>query len=270
MFGVSSILVSVTGDISYLGLALASTLIVVAVSLSMWQKLGLERQILWASARALVQLLAVGVVLAFLLRPEQSIWWSVAWVALMLPFAANVVKRRAPDVPRIQWLALLAFSITSIVILGLLFGLGIFPLEPRTLVPLAGMMIGNSMTATVLVATRIIAEFKEKRGLIEVRLALGFRAIDAFRPHMRSALKTALIPQIETTKAVGIVFLPGAMTGLILAGVDPLEAVRVQIVVMYLVLGSVAVATSTVALGLARTLFTTDQRAVHLDQGGGE
>ena len=149
-------------------------------------------------------------------------------------------------------------------ILGLLFGLGVFPLEPRTLVPLAGMMIGNSMTATVLVATRIVAEFKEKHPLIEVRLALGFRSHEAFRPYLRSALKTALVPQIETTKAVGIVFLPGAMTGLILAGVDPMEAVRVPVVVMYLVLGSVALSTSTVALGLSRTLFTSDQRAVHL------
>ena len=126
------------------------------------------------------------------------------------------------------------------------------------------MMIGNSMTATVLVATRIVAEFKEQRPLIEVRLALGFLARDAFRPYLRAALKTALVPQIETTKAVGIVFLPGAMTGLILAGVDPIEAVRVQVVVMYLVLGSVAVSTSTVAVGLSRTLFTPDQRAIHL------
>ncbi|MEN8113850.1 MAG: iron export ABC transporter permease subunit FetB, partial [Actinomycetota bacterium] len=249
---------------SYLGLVLASSLVAVAVALSMWQRLGLDRQILWASARALVQLLLVGVVLAFLLEPNRSLWWSFAWVVAMVPFAADVVRRRAPEVPRVRLLALLAFGITSIVILGLLFGLGIFPLEPRTLVPLAGMMIGNSMTATVLVSTRIVSEFREKRGLIEVRLALGFRAIDAFRPHLRDALRTALVPQIETTKAVGIVFLPGAMTGLILAGVDPLEAVRVQIVVMYLVLGSVAVATSTVALGLARTLFTSDQRAVHL------
>ena len=253
-----------TTDISFLGLALSSSLVLVAVALSMGQRLGLERQLLWASLRALVQLLIVGVVLAFLLQPGRSIWWSVAWVLLMLPFAADVVARRAPEVPRVRTLSLVAFGVTSLVILGLLFGLQIIPLEPKTLVPLAGMMIGNSMTATVLVATRIVAEFKEKRPLVEVRLALGFPASDAFRPYLRSSLRTALVPQIETTKAVGIVFLPGAMTGLILAGVDPIEAVRVQVVVMYLVLGSVAVATSAVALGLSRILFTPDQRAVHL------
>ena len=255
-----------TTNISFIGLALASSLVLVAVALSMWQRLDLGRQIVWASLRALVQLLVVGVVLAFLLQPGRSTWWSLAWVLVMLPFAADVVARRAPEVPRVRWLALAAFGTTSIIILGLLFGLRIIPLEPRTLVPLAGMMIGNSMTATVLVATRIVAEFKDKRPLIEARLALGFRSTDAFLPYVRSSLKTALVPQIETTKAVGIVFLPGAMTGLILAGVDPIEAVRVQVVVMYLVLGSVAVATSTVALGLSRTLFTPDQRAIHLPE----
>jgi putative ABC transport system permease protein len=263
---ISSILAVVTSNVSFLGLALASSLVLIAVALSMWQKLGLGREILWASVRALVQLLAVGVVLAFLLRPGNSLWWSVAWVILMVPFAADVVARRAPQVPHVRWLALAAFAVTSLVVLGLLFGLRVFPLEPRTLVPLAGMMIGNSMTATVLVATRIVDEFQTNRPLIEVSLALGFRSQEAFRPFVRSALKTALIPQIETTKAVGIVFLPGAMTGLILAGVDPIEAVRVQIVVMYLVLGSVAVSSSTVALGLSKALFTPDQRAVHLPE----
>ena len=138
-----------TTDVSFLGLALASSLVLVAVLLSIWQQLGLERQILWASIRALVQLLVVGLVLAFLLQPGRSLWWSIAWVLLMLPFAADVVARRAPEVPRVRTLSLAAFSVTSLVILGLLFGLRVFPLEPRTLVPLAGMMIGNSMTATV-------------------------------------------------------------------------------------------------------------------------
>jgi putative ABC transport system permease protein len=241
----------VTSDVSFIGLGLASSLVLVAILLSTWQHLGLGREILWASVRALVQLLLIGVVLGLLLRPGTSIWWSIAWVLLMLPFAADVVARRAPEIPHIRRIALVAFSATTLVILGLLFGLRVVPLEPRTLVPLAGMMIGNSMTATVLVATRIVAEFQEKRPFIEIRLALGFTAQEAFRPYLRSSLRTALVPQIETTKAVGIVFLPGAMTGLILAGVDPIEAVRVQIVVMYLVLGSVAVASSTVSLELS-------------------
>jgi len=175
-----------------------------------------------------------------------------------------VVARRAPEVPSVRALAMIALALTSLSVLGVVFGLGVFPLEARTLLPLAGMMIGNSMTATVLVANRIVDEFKQQRPLIEVQLALGFNSRDAFQPYLRHSLRVALTPQIETTKAVGIVFLPGAMAGLILAGVPAFEAVKVQIVVMYMVLASVAVAAATVGVGLSRTLFTHDQRAVHL------
>lgn len=250
--------------VTNLGLALAGALVVVAAIISLWQRLGLQGRILWASLRAVVQLLAVGVVLAFLLAPARSLLWSFLWILLMIPFAADVVARRAPEVPRVRLLAAIALAVTSFSVLGVVFGLGVFPLEARTLVPLAGMMIGNSMTATVLVANRIVAEFREKRPLIEVKLALGFHSGDAFRPHLQDALRIALTPQIETTKAVGIVFLPGAMTGLILAGVSAFDAVKVQVVVMYMVLAAVAVATVTVGIGLSRTLFTADDRAIHL------
>jgi putative ABC transport system permease protein len=161
-------------------------------------------------------------------------------------------------------LALAAFAAAAVVTLGVIFGLSVFPLEGRTLVPLAGMMVGNSMNATVLVARRLVEDLRDRRDEVEARLALGQPSADAARPYLRSSLRTALTPQIETTKAVGIVFLPGAMTGLILAGVDPVDAVLVQAVVMYLVLGSVATTTVVVGLGLVRRLFTSDHRLVRL------
>jgi putative ABC transport system permease protein len=151
-----------------------------------------------------------------------------------------------------------------VVTLGVLFGFGVFPLEGRTLVPLAGLMVGNSMTATVLCARRVVEELRDKRLEVEARLALGQPGREAARPYVRRALRTALIPQIETTKAVGIVVLPGAMTGLILAGVAPIDAVMVQAVVMFLVLGATATATTVVAIGLVRRLFTPDHRLVPL------
>jgi putative ABC transport system permease protein len=106
----------------------------------------------------------------------------------------------------------------------------------------------------------LLEELRDKRDEVEARLALGLASRDAARPYLRAALRTALIPQIETTKAVGLVFLPGAMTGLILAGTAPLEAVKVQAAVMYLVLGSVATTTAIVGLGVQRKLFTADHR----------
>jgi UDP-glucose/iron transport system permease protein len=247
-----------TNDIGWWGLAASLVLVGVAVGLSFWRRLDLERSIVWASLRALVQLLLVGLALDFVLG--RTLAWSWAWIAAMVLFAADTVRRRAPEVPQLYRLSLIAFAAAAVVTLTVLFGLRIFPLEPKTLIPLAGMMIGNSMTATVVVARRVLEELRDKRDEVEARLALGIAAPDAARPYVRAALRTALIPQIETTKAVGLVFLPGAMTGLILAGTAPLAAVKVQVAVMYLVLGATATTTAVVALGVQRRLFTPDQR----------
>lgn len=252
------------GQVSWVGLATSLVLVAVAAGISLWQRLGLERQMLWAAARALVQLLLVGVALALLLEPGRSLWWSWAWIAGMVGYAGDVAHRRAPEVPRLRLLAIAAFTATVAITLGVVFGLGIFPLQARTLVPIAGMMIGNSMTATVLVARRLVDELRDKRNEVEARLALGQPSREAAIPYLRTALRSAISPQIETTKATGLVFLPGAMTGLILAGVPPVQAVLVQAVVMFLILGSVAATTVVVALGLVHRVFTADHRLLPL------
>lgn len=125
-------------------------------------------------------------------------------------------------------------------------------------------MVGNSMNATVLAARRVVEEITDKADEVEIRLALGQPYRQAARPYLAASLRTALIPQIETTKAVGFVFLPGAMTGLILAGVDPVDAVLVQAVVMFLVLGAAATTTTVIGLGMLNRLFTPDHRLVRL------
>ena len=251
-----------TGDIGAAGVAISGILIAVAVTISLIRRLGLERSILWAAARALIQLLLVGFALRLVVDDDDPLVWSWVWVLVMVVFAGWTVRRRAPELPHGFVLGLVSFSATGLVTLGVLFGLGVFELEGRALVPLAGMMVGNSLAATVLAGRRLVAEASDNAHLIEARLALGMSSREAFRPHVQAALTDALVPQIETTKAVGIVFLPGAMVGLILAGVDPADAVRVQVAVMYLVLGSVATTTTVISLGLARQLFSADDRLV--------
>lgn len=255
-------------DIGWVGLGISGSLVAVAVGLSLWRQLGLERSIAWSAVRALAQLLAIGLVLDVLLQPGVSSAWAWLWVGFMLLVAAWTVARRAPVVPGLFRLALAAFATSAVLTLGVLFGLGVFTVNVRTIVPLAGLMIGNSMAATVLVARRLVDELRDKRDEIEARLALGQPAEEAARPYVRNALRTALTPQIETTKVVGLIALPGSMTGLILAGVDPFDAVRVQAAVMYLILGSVAATTTVVALGVRRRLFTRDHRLVAVADPG--
>lgn len=248
------------GDVTPLGLVASLTLVAIAVAVSWWRRLGLERRIVWATIRAIVQLLVVGAALALVIDPARPLVWSWLWVVAMTVYAGDVVRRRAPEIPQLLPLAAVAFVVAAVLTLGIVFGFGIVPAEGRTIVPLAGMMVGNAMNASVLTARRTVEELRDKRAEVEARLALGQPAHAAARPYLAAALRTALIPQIETTKAVGLVFLPGAMTGLILAGVSPVDAVLVQAVVMFLVLGAVATTSAVIGIGLIRRLFTPDHR----------
>lgn len=246
--------------VGWAGLLGSFVLVVVAIALSFSLRLQLSRSMLWASARAAVQLLLVGFALRLVLDPNASVWWAWLWVAVMIGFAGFTICSRAKEVPGIFVLGTASMLAVVIVSLSVIFGFGVFPIEGRTIVPLAGMMIGNSMTACVLVGRRIVGELSEKSDEVEARLALGQSWQDASRPYVRSALRTALVPQIESTKAVGLVFLPGAMTGLVLAGVDAVDAVTVQLAIMYLILGSVATSVTVIGLGLTRRVFTSDHR----------
>jgi len=251
-------------DIGWGGLGISLVLVAVALAISQRQRLGLGPSIVWSSARAMAQLVAVGYALKLVVDPDSPVALAWVWVVAMIGFAAITIRQRAPEVPSILGLALAAMGTSAAVSLAVIFGLDVFPVEGRTVVPLAGMMIGNSMSSTVVAARRIVGELSDKRSEVEARLALGQPWPQAARPYVRTALRTALIPQIESTKAVGLVFLPGAMTGLILAGVDPLAAVKVQAAIMYLILGSVATTVSVIGLGLTRRLFTPDHRLVRL------
>lgn len=249
-----------TADVGFAGLASSLVLVAVAVGLSVVQRLALEGVIVWAAVRAVGQLLVVGAALTLVVAPDAPRVYAWGWVVVMLLVAADVVRRRAPEIPRVGRLALAAFVASALVTLGVVFGLGILPATGRTIVPLAGMMVGNAMTATVLAARRVIGEIHDHADEVEARLALGHPGREASRPYLSAALRTALVPQIESTKAVGLVSLPGAMTGLILAGADPIDAVIVQAVVMFLVLGAVATTVTVVGLGARRLLVTPDHR----------
>lgn len=255
------------GDVGWWGLAASLVLIAITIGISLWRKLGLEREVVVAFVRAGVQLLAVGYVLALIIDvddPAKNVGYAWAWLAFMVVFAAWTVSRRAPEVPGVFRLALQALVASTAITVAVIFGLGIFPPETRTIIPIGGMMVGNAMSSTVVAGRRILAEFSEKRPDVEARLALGQSWQEASRPSLRSALRTGMTSQIETTKAVGLVFLPGAMTGLILAGVDPVEAVRVQAAIMFLILGAVAINVVVIGTGVTRRLFTEDHRLVRI------
>lgn len=246
--------------VGWSGLAVSLVFVGVAVVLSANQRLGLGREMVVAVIRSLAQLLVVGVALVAVVDPDTPLAWSWLWVVGIIVFAGMTVARRAPAIPGLAGVAIVANFLVAAVGLSVVFGFGIFPLEGRTLVPVAGMTIGNAMKSAVVGATRLVEVAGDHRLEIEARVALGLTGSEALRPFLRSILRTAISPQIEQTAALGIVFLPGAMTGLILAGVDPLEAVRVQLALMYVILAGVAITTIGTVLGASRRIMTADDR----------
>jgi putative ABC transport system permease protein len=251
-----------SGDVGWAGLA-ASLLMIAAVALlSFRQKLRLEKDLAIAVVRSLSQMLLVGVALGLIVDPDTWIGWSFAWVVGMIVFAAVTVSRRAPMLPGVLTVAFAALTASAVAGLGLLFALGIFPVSGRTVVPVAGMVVGNSLAAGVLTVRRLVEAVAERRAELEARLALGLPWQRAVRPTIRQVLRTGIAPDVERLKALGIVVLPGAMTGLILAGVDPLDAVRVQLALLYVILGAVTTTATVVALLGSRRLFTSDHRLV--------
>ena len=243
-------------------LGASMTLVVIAIGLSLWQRLGQEWALIEATVRAFIQLLLVGFALTLVFRSDISQLWAVFWVVAMCLVAALTLRRRLEHANIGFWTALGAFVVALVVGDAVLFGLRIYPFEARAIIPLSGMIVGNSLAAAVLVVRRLVEEFRDKRDEVEARLALGLSTAEAARPHVRNAVRTAMTPQIETTKAVGLIVLPGAMMGLLLAGSKAADAVMIQLTIMYLVLGAVATVSAALSAAMWRRLFTPDQRLV--------
>lgn len=235
-------------DASVWGVALSLILVAVAFAVSLRFNLRLESDLAIATVRAVVQLSIVALVITFVFEHEVL---AAGVVVLMLGAASWTSARRLKGIPRGPQLATLAISSGAIVGLVVLFGSGVFDLEPRYVIPIAGMLIGNCMTAVSVAGSRVKEELTDKTLEVEARLALGVKARYALNPYIRRATTTALIPVIDTTKTVGLITLPGAFTGMLLAGATPAQAARVQLIVLFMLLGAVSIA------GMATSMLVT-------------
>ncbi|TRO81161.1 ABC transporter permease [Desulfuromonas acetexigens] len=254
-------------DLSLVDLALVYGLILFVAALARWNGIGQERDLLWSSLRMIAQLFLVG----YLLKTVFTLA-SPALVLLILlvmgGFAVHAVGARVKDrMPRFHRVVgvSLFFGCFGATFFFCTLVIGLTPwYDPRYLIPLAGMIIGNSMTGASLAAERLTAEMKERRLEIETSLCLGASARQASAEAVRGAFRAALIPSINAMAAMGIVFLPGMMTGQILSGTEPLLAVRYQIAIMCVITASVAV-TSFLILIFGRRGFFTKAHQLRLD-----
>ena len=251
-------------DVSWFDLSLALGLILIAVGISSWQRLGLARDFIVGAIRTIVQLLLVGYVLVYIFALSR---WYITVAALLLmtvvaTFAAvgrqKVTSRKkvGGGLHRITGVAMLLGSGFTLVYISTLV-VRVHPwYDPRYMIPIFGMIVGSAMNGASIALERLAAEMEARKAEIEAYLALGATYQQATRQVVRQALRAALIPTVNALMVVGIVTLPGMMTGQILAGSSPLTAVRYQIVVVFMQTAAVAITTVVLTLWYRRTFFT--------------
>jgi len=246
-------------DVSWLDLAWASALIAVTVALSVWQKLNLGKQLVVGAARTIVQLVLVGYILVYIFALQR--WYLVvAALLLMLIVATKAAVERQSGASRrllmiIGWAMLVGSGFTLLYISTLVVRVSPW-YNPRYLIPLFGMIVGSAMNAVAIATERLYSEIVARKAEVEAYLALGAGFQQASQQPVRQALRAALIPTVNGLMVVGIVTLPGMMTGQILAGASPLTAIRYQIVVAFMQAATVAITTVIATLWYRRSFFT--------------
>ncbi len=249
--------------ISFLQIAIATLLVVFCGILSFAFRLRLEKQLAVASARTIVQLLSVGSILkyVFVLKSLPLIFG----LALLM---VGIASRAATGRSAYTYKGIFAHSFLSLAASGLLTTyvvtaaiIQVHPwYRPQYLVPLLGMILGNSLTSVSITLDGLLSDMVQRRPEIEMALSHGATAWEAAHGPLESAVRRGMVPTINSMLVVGIVSLPGMMTGQILAGSDPLEAVKYQIVVLFMLAAATALGCILFALLAYRQLFNAHQQ----------
>lgn len=245
-------------NLGYWQVGFAALLIVLNLVISVWLRLGLARNLLVASVRMVVQLLLVGFILESVFALTTPL--PVIGIGVVMAGLASVaaVRRTGHRFVGIYWNSLLsilgaAFVVTGAALAGII---NVHPwFAPQYAIPLLGMVLGNLLTGVSLALDRFMQGVARESGVIEGDLALGATRWEAARPLIREALRTGMIPTINAMMVMGVVSLPGMMTGQMLAGAAPAAAVRYQIVIMFMIAAATAMGTLAVILLAFRRLF---------------
>ncbi len=249
--------------ISNLQLALAALLLIINIGLSVLLRLGLGRDLLVGAVRMTVQLALVGLVLEWVFQTKQPL--IIVMMALIMATLAGIaaVQRTSRRFPGVYWNSLVTISASAFLVTGAAIT-GILQVDPwfdpQYLIPLLGMVLGNALTGISLGLDRMMEGCVRNRNWIETMLSHGASRWEAAHDEIRQALRTGMIPTVNAMMIMGIVSLPGMMTGQILAGAAPLDAVRYQMVIMFMVAACTALATLGVVLLAYRMLFSEDHR----------
>ena len=251
--------------LSYWDVALASSLIVLVLVISWRLRLNLTSTLLMAAARTIIQLSFIGLILAWIFARKQ--WYEVLVIlTIMTLIAAIAAKNRVKRAYKgLLTDTFIAVSASAILVTGLAIGL-ILQVQPwytpQFVIPILGLILGNSLTAISLTSNQLVNDMHEQSARIEMMLSLSATPFEAVHASIRAAIVNGMTPTLNSMLVVGIVSLPGMMTGQILAGADPTQAVRYQIVTMFLICVSSTLGCTLSALLIYRRFFNPHQQLI--------
>jgi putative ABC transport system permease protein len=222
-------------------LLISSSLVIVALLFSYFQKLKLEKEIIISVIRAVVQLVIVGYLLNYIFGLKNPIFTTFLLLFMTFNAASNAAKR-GKAINNGLLISFISIAIGTIITLSILVFSGAIKYEPYQIIPVGGMIISNAMVALGLCYKQLTSNFKNKREEVETKLSLGADILPSSIDIIRDSIKTGMLPTIDSAKTLGIVALPGMMTGLILAGTSPVEAVKYQIMVTFMLLSTTSIA----------------------------
>jgi putative ABC transport system permease protein len=242
---------------SILALIFTLVFIVITMFVSLWQKLGLEREIAVGTIRAAIQLFAIGYVLQYIFNTEHPALIMLI-IMIMIIVASLNAGNRGKGLNGILWRIVLSIAATELLMMMFLLGLRIIQPIPQYIIPISGMTIGNAMVVSGLFLNQMRREVEASRAEIDTMLALGATARQAIQQSLKRSVKSSMIPTIDGMKTVGLVQLPGMMTGMIVAGANPVEAVRYQILIMFAFTASAAITSILLSLFSFKLWFTDE------------
>lgn len=215
---------------------IAALLALSVMGIARWQEIHLEREIIVALLRGVVQIVAVGSVLVLLLKGPN--WTSIFILAGMMLAAATIAARRAQGIPGAFRISLYGIMFGAGATIALMTLLGVIDAGITSLIPVGSMIIANAMNTNGLALDRFRSEVEAHVGQVEAGLSLGAAPTRVVTPYVRAAVRASLIPRIDSLRSLGIVWIPGLMAGMVLAGSDPVYAAIYQFVVIAMILAS--------------------------------
>lgn len=262
-WGVGGVIMAIT--LSLTDIALASTLLLITIGVSAYLRLGLTGTLIMAGVRTVVQLSMIGLILAWVFARESE--WQVLAILTVMTLIASISAKGRVKRP---YKGLLSDSIISlsvatgvVTLIAMTLILKVSPwYRPQYIIPILGLILGNSLTAISLTTNEIVNAMHDKQVLIKSRLSLSATPFEAVHELVKSAVLNGLTPTVNSMLVVGLVSLPGVMTGQILAGADPTQAVRYQIVTMFFICAGSTLSCTLSAVLVVRRFFDERGRFV--------